>query len=103
MYQVEGYAFETKEQEHTAKHEVEIIGYIRKNTRMDDPDIVLALYNKLVLKEIFVTPVGYDFLHRLQEYLYTIPYIRRDNVLFFRSRCMNQKEWFQKKKEAKRK
>ena len=77
MYQVEGYAFETKEQEHTAKHEVEIIGYIRKNTRMDDPDIVLALYNKLVLKEIFVTPVGYDFLHRLQEYLYTIPYIRR--------------------------
>ena len=42
MYQVEGYAFETKEQEHTAKHEVEIIGYIRKNTRMDDPDIVLA-------------------------------------------------------------
>ena len=101
MYQVEGYAFETKEQEHTAKHEVEIIGYIRKNTRMDDPDIVLALYNKLVLKEIFVTPVGYDFLHRLQEYLYTIPYIRREDIL--RSRCMNQKEWFQKKKEAKRK
>ena len=66
MYQVEGYAFETKEQEHTAKHEVEIIGYIRKNTRMDDPDIVLALYNKLVLKEIFVTPVGYDMLERTE-------------------------------------
>ena len=69
MYQVEGYAFETKEQEHTAKHEVEIIGYIRKNTRMDDPDIVLALYNKLVLKEIFVTPVGYDFLHKNKEHV----------------------------------
>ena len=41
----------------------------------------LALYNKLVLKEIFVTPVGYDFLHRLQEYLYTIPYIRREDIL----------------------
>ena len=54
MYQVEGYAFETKEQEHTAKHEVEIIGYIRKNTRMDDPDIVLALYNKLVLSLIHI-------------------------------------------------
>ncbi len=97
MYQVEGYAFETKEQEHTAKHEVEIIGYIRKNTRMDDPDIVLALYNKLVLKEIFVTPVGYDFLHRLQEFPIS------GEKIFFRSRCMNQKEWFQKKKEAKRK
>ena len=48
---------------------------------MDDPDIELALYNKLVLKEIFVTPVGYDFLHRLQEYLYTIPYIRREDIL----------------------
>ena len=49
MYQVEGYAFETKEQEHTAKHEVEIIGYIRKNTRMDDPDIVPVSYTHLTL------------------------------------------------------
>lgn len=81
MYQVEGYAFETKEQEHTARHEVEIIQYIRKNTQMDDPDVVLALYNKLILKEIFVTPVGYDFLHKLQEYLQTIPYIKRENIL----------------------
>ena len=51
MYQVEGYAFETKEQEHTAKHEVEIIGYIRKNTRMDDPDIVLRSEERRVGKE----------------------------------------------------
>ena len=50
MYQVEGYAFETKEQEHTAKHEVEIIGYIRKNTRMDDPgsEISENFFNKWV-------------------------------------------------------
>ena len=102
MYQVEGYAFETKEQEHTAKHEVEIIGYIRKNTRMDDPDIVLALYNKLVLKEIFVTPVGYDFCTGFRT-VSVIPFPISGEKIFFRSRCMNQKEWFQKKKEAKRK
>ena len=100
MYQVEGYAFETKEQEHTAKHEVEIIGYIRKNTRMDDPDIVLALYNKLVLK----------FLSRRSDMIFCtgfrnicIPFPISGEKIFFRSRCMNQKEWFQKKKEAKRK
>lgn len=81
MYQVEGYAFETKEQERIAKHELEVIDYIRSNTGMDDPDVVLALYNKLVLKEIFVTPVGYDFLHKLQEYLYATPYIKRDDIL----------------------
>lgn len=81
MYQVEGYTFETEEQEKLARHEAETIRYIRDHTRMDDPDVVLALYNKLVLKEIFVTPIGYDFLHRLQEYLYTIPYIKREDVL----------------------
>ena len=64
-----------------AAHEVETIRYIRSHTRMDDPDVVLALYNKLVLREIFVTPVGFDFLRRLQEYLYTIPYIKREDVL----------------------
>lgn len=81
MYQVQGYTFETKEQERLAAHEVETIQYIRSHTRMDDPDVVLALYNKLVLKEIFVTPVGFDFLRKLQEYLYTIPYIKREDVL----------------------
>lgn len=81
MYQVQGYTFETKEQERMAAHEVETIRYIRSHTRMDDPDVVLALYNKLVLREIFVTPVGFDFLRKLQEYLYTIPYIKREDVL----------------------
>ena len=81
MYQVQGYEFETKEQADLARHEIDTIRYIRSNSRMDDPDVVLALYNKLVLKEIFVTPVGFDFLHRLQEYLYTIPYIKREDVL----------------------
>lgn len=81
MYQVEGYTFETKEQEKLARHEAETIRYIRDHTRMDDPDVVLALYNKLILKEIFVTPVGFDFLRRLQEYLYTIPYIKREDIL----------------------
>ena len=47
MYQVEGYAFETKEQEHTAKHEVEIIGYIRKKTIIDEPERRLTSDNKL--------------------------------------------------------
>ena len=104
MYQVEGYAFETKEQEHTAKHEVEIIGYIRKNTRMDDPDIVLALYNNLVLKEIFVTPVGYDFLHRLQHTgercaawrrCFAVNGLSRDcwQTLPFRRNCISEVCW----------
>lgn len=64
---------------------------------MDDPDIVLALYNKLVLKEIFVTPVGYDFCTGFRNIC--IPFPISGEKIFFRSRCMNQKEWFQKKKK----
>ena len=81
MYKVEGYEFETKEQADMARNEIDTIRYIRSNSRMDDPDVLLASYNKLVLKAIFVTPVGFDFPHRLQEYLYTIPYIKREDVL----------------------
>ncbi len=81
MYRVEGYAFETKEQAQIAKKEEQDVRYIRSRTKMDNPDAVLNLYNKLVLKEMFVTPVGTDFLRELQEYLFTIPYIKNEDIL----------------------
>lgn len=81
MYRVEGYAFETKEQAQIARKEGQDVRYIRSRTKMDNPDAVLNLYNKLVLKEMFVTPVGMDFLRELQEYLLTIPYIKNEDIL----------------------
>lgn len=81
MYKVGNYEFETETQARTAQKELEGIQYIRSQTNMDDPDVVLQLYNSLILKEVFVTPVGFDFLRQLQEYLNTIPYIKNEDIL----------------------
>lgn len=81
MYKVGNYEFETKTQADTAQKELEGIRYIRSQTDMDDPDVVLQLYNSLILKEVFVTPIGFDFLRQLQEYLNTIPYIKNEDIL----------------------
>ena len=81
MYKVEGYEFETKEQAKLAQKEAAKVRYIKDQTSMDDPDVVLQLYNSLILKEVFVTPVGFDFLRQLQEYLNTIPYIKNEDIL----------------------
>ena len=81
MYKVGNYEFETQAQADVAQKELEGVRYIRSQTNMDDPDVVLQLYNSLILKEVFVTPVGFDFLRRLQEYLNTIPYIKNEDIL----------------------
>lgn len=81
MYKVGNYEFETQAQADVAQKEMEGIHYIRSQTNMDDPDVVLQLYNSLILKEVFVTPVGFDFLRQLQEYLNTIPYIKNEDIL----------------------
>lgn len=80
MYQVEGYEFESKELADKAKREWEGIRYIRAQTRMDDPQVVLRLYDKLILKEVFATPLGYQFLFELQEYLKASPQIKREEI-----------------------
>ena len=81
MYKVGNCEFETQAQADVAQKELEGVRYIRSQTNMDDPDVVLQLYNSLILKEVFVTPVGFDFLRRLQEYLNTIPYIKNEDIL----------------------
>lgn len=81
MYKVGNYEFETQAQADVAQKELEGVRYIRSQTNMDDPDVVLQLYNSLILKEVFVTPVGFEFLRQLQEYLNTIPYIKSEDIL----------------------
>ena len=47
---------------------------------MDNPEVVLRLYKKLLEQEIFVTPVGIRFLTELQNILLTSVYIARDEI-----------------------
>lgn len=80
MYTVNGYQFETEEMAEKAKREINGIKYIKSQTRMDDPEIVYKLYNKLLDRNYFVTPVGLAFMQELNEYLHSIPFFREEDI-----------------------
>lgn len=80
MYRVEGYEFETKELAEEAKKELDGIRYIRSQTRLNNPEVVRKLYDKLILKEVFSTPVGYQFLYELQEYLKAATSVNNEDI-----------------------
>lgn len=69
MYNVEGFEFETKEQALQAKKEAEGVRYIKAQMQLDDPEVVLRLYQKLVAQNVFETPIGMSFLSELQDYI----------------------------------
>lgn len=68
-YEVEGFAFDDREEYNKAKKEAEAIHYIRKNTDFDNIPLVKKMYDKLVEKGTFQTVVGYAFLKEIQQLL----------------------------------
>lgn len=103
MYQYGGYVFETEEQAQQAKREAEGVRYIKAQTRMDDPEIVLKLYNKLLKEDIFETEIGLGFLGELQEYLRTIPYIKNEDIRPIPARVKSDEPRREEKQAEKRK
>ena len=80
-YRVDGFSFETEEEARQAKKELDGIAYIRTQTKMNDPDVIFTLYNRLVEQQIFETAVGIEFLRELQNYLETVPYIKKEDIV----------------------
>lgn len=80
MYEVNGFKFESQEMAENAKREAKGIEYIKSKTRMDDPEVVFKLYNKLLDKEMFITPVGTAFLQELHDYLIGIPFFKKEDI-----------------------
>lgn len=67
---VGGYAFYDEEEYKKALNEQQGIVYLQKNTNFDDVQSVLTIYRQLIEKNLFSTPVGYDFLAQLYHILY---------------------------------
>lgn len=80
MYEAEGLLFDKEEEAAQARNEAEGIRYLKEKTSMDNPDMVLKLYNNLLDKKLFRTEVGLRFLFELQEYLVSIPYIKSEDI-----------------------
>jgi len=68
-YVVEGFEFENEHQENIAKSEVKSINYIVSRTDMNNPKSVLVVYNRIIDKKLFKTPIGIKFLKEIQEML----------------------------------
>lgn len=78
---INGFVFYNIAEAEQAKKEAAGVLYIRERVRMDEPENVLELYNKMIQQDLFETAVGYAYLSELREYLLTIPFIDREKIL----------------------
>ena len=78
---VDGYLFGSSADAEIAREESKKISYIENKLNYDDEASVLIIYKKMLANRVFVTPVGYAFLKKLQSYLRTSPDIPKDEVL----------------------
>lgn len=79
-YTVAGYTFLTKEAADEARDEMNAIKYVSAKTDSKDPRQIYVLYNTMLDKELFKTPVGLDYLKDLQQFLYTSREIPNDKI-----------------------
>lgn len=68
-YIVDGYLFVSRSDYERAKKEYEKIEGLRDRINPHDIDGLMRVYDKLVSKNYFNTPVGIGFLHELREYI----------------------------------
>lgn len=78
---VNGFSFANEAEAAQAEKEADGVKYIKEKTDMDHPEMVLHIYNKMIQQSLFETAVGFSYLKDLQEYLQSIPFIRKEDIL----------------------
>lgn len=66
---VQGFRFTALADAKTAEEEYKKMVYISQRMNKDNPEEILAIYDKMIENGLFVTPVGVDFLMRTREFL----------------------------------
>ncbi len=79
MYSINGYDFQNEDDVDIAREELNKIQFISEKLS-DDPEAVLAVYNKMLDSKIFITPIGVEYLRQLQGYLLRSPQIEDSRV-----------------------
>lgn len=79
--EVNGFMFRDEAMAEQARREVEGIRYIRERNNLDNPQMVLKVYKKMIEQQIFETPVGVVYLKELQTYLKGRPDIPNEEIL----------------------
>ena len=79
MFSINGYDFQNEDDMDIAREELNKIQFISEKLT-DDPEAVLAVYNKMLDSKIFITPIGVEYLRQLQGYLLRSPQIEDSRV-----------------------
>lgn len=66
---LDGYLFFDENDFKRAQKEKQMIDTLKASLKPDDPEAMCQIYNRLVDKHCFVTPIGLDFLHEMRGYL----------------------------------
>lgn len=77
---IEGFCFTDEKVAQQAKREADGVRYIKENTDMENPEMVLQLYHKLITEQLFETPIGIGFLKELRDYLAAAPGIEEQEL-----------------------
>lgn len=75
---VSGFQFLTEQDAKQAQAEVEKIQKLEEKLDYKNPNMVLMVYNKAIENRLFKTPVGYEFLRRLQKLSKENPAVREE-------------------------
>ena len=68
-WEVGGFQFGSEKDVELAKIEQDKIAYLEKRIQYDQPESVLSVYNKAIANKIFQTPIGFQFLQKLHDFL----------------------------------
>lgn len=79
MFSINGYDFQNEDDVDIAREELNKIQFI-SDKLSDDPESVLAVYNKMLDSKIFITPIGVEYLRQMQGYLLRSPEIDDSRV-----------------------
>ena len=66
---IDGFVFTQEIAAKKARKEAEGIQYVKSKVDMENPQMVLQMYHKLLKEQVFETPVGLAYMKELQNYL----------------------------------
>lgn len=66
---IDGYRFSSIEDATLAKMELQKIEILNQRMDYNDPGAVVLVYNKALENRVFKTPIGYEYMKKMQKYL----------------------------------
>lgn len=100
---VDGIHFSDLKEAKKAQKELEGIEHIKKTNDMENPKVLLALYNKFMERELFQTEVGKKFLIEIKGILIKSPFIKKEEIYGYQEELEKRQEERKQKEKIKEK